>query len=265
MGAVTGPAATRADRAEAGFWAAFARNIPTSDETRDTGAVPVAGGYAIALQGTYLEYGLAVGSARALRADDLRIVDDFYAARGIPSRLELHPAVVQRDAELLAAWGYEPEFAVTILEREISGPGTASGAVAIESMKNRRAAWIDLVVEGFADTVDPAGHPRLRRATQVCAAAASDVFGARIDGRFAGGGALAVIGDAALLLSASTLPEFRRRGVHTALIAARLAGARARGATYGFLKATNESGSVPSARAAGFHAVYDRCRMRKST
>jgi hypothetical protein len=263
MAVVTGPAAGRAERAEAGFWAAFARNIPTTDETRDTGAVPVAGGYAIALQGTYLEYGLAVGSTRALRPDDLRIVDEFYAARGVPSRLELHPAVAERDAELLAAWGYVPELRLTILEREISATSAQPSGVSVESMKNRRGEWIDIVVAGFADSVEPAGQARLRRATQACAAAAADLFGARVDGRLAGGAALSVMGDAALFFSASTVPEFRRRGVHAALITARVAGAHARGATYGFMKAASDSGTIPSARSAGFHPAYERCRMQR--
>jgi hypothetical protein len=263
MGVVTSPAAGRAERAEAGFWAAYARNIPTTEETRDTGAVPVAGGYAIALQGTYLEYGLAVGSARALRPDDLRIIDEFYAARGLASRVELHPDVAERDGDLLASWGYEPELKVTIFERSIPTAVAAAGAIAVESMKNRRSEWVELVVAGFADTIGAADLARLRRATQVCAAAAAEVFGARIGGRFAGGGALAVNGDAALLFSASTLPEFRRCGVHGALIGARLSAAQSRGATFAFLKATGATGSMPSALAAGFGAAYVRRRLRK--
>jgi hypothetical protein len=130
-------------------------------------------------------------------------------------------------------------------------------------MKNRRSEWVELVVAGFAETAGTTDTARLRRATAVCAAAANDIFGARVGGRFAGGGALAVNGDAALLFSASTLPEFRRSGVHAALIGARLNAAQARGATFAFLKASAGSGSMPSARAAGFEAAYVRRRLRK--
>jgi GNAT superfamily N-acetyltransferase len=263
MGVIASPAAGRAERAEAGFWAGYARNIPTSDETRDTGAVPVAGGYALALQGTYLEYGLAVGSTRALRPDDLRIVDEFYGDRGVPSRLELHPAVAERDAQLLAKWGYERELELTVLERALPAAPIVPGDFAVESMKNRRSEWVDLVVTGFLDTVDADGLARLRRTVSVCAAAATDLFGARAGGKFAGGAALAMNGDAALLLSASTLPEFRHSGVHSALMSARLQAAQSRGATYAFLKAPGAAHAVPSAIAAGFAVAYVRPRLRK--
>ncbi|MFN2461905.1 MAG: hypothetical protein ABR591_14690, partial [Candidatus Velthaea sp.] len=151
MSTITVPAAGRAERAEAGFWANFARNIATSEATRDTGALAIAGGYAIVLQGTYLEYGLAVGSTRALGEHDLQAVDDFYGARGLPSRLELHPEVVARDAALLHRWGYAPEFAMQVLERDVAP--SAAPAAAAETMDHRRAAWIDLVLAAFADGV----------------------------------------------------------------------------------------------------------------
>ena len=73
--------ALRAERAEAAYWATYARNLPTTDDTRDTGAIPVAGGYAICLQGSSIQYGLGVGTSRPLREDDLQIVDEFYGSR----------------------------------------------------------------------------------------------------------------------------------------------------------------------------------------
>jgi GNAT superfamily N-acetyltransferase len=262
--AMTEPSAY-AESAEAAFWATYARNIPTTDETRDTGAVSVAGGYAICLQGTSLDYGLAVGCGRPLRPDDLRIVDEFYGHRGLRSRLELHPDVVARDGALLAEWGYDRELDVVVLERELTGEaGRADGEIRVEAMTGRRAEWIDVAISASVDAVVPGERGRLRRTTLACAAAAHALFGARVDGRLAGVAALGVTGEAAFLFAAAVLPEFRRSGAHAALIAARLRYARSRGAVCAFMKAPAGSPAIAGAEQSGFVPAYTRHRLRKA-
>jgi GNAT superfamily N-acetyltransferase len=256
--------AFRAERAEAAYWATYARNIPTSGDTRDTGAVPVAGGYAICLQDSSIDYGLGVGIARPLREDDLRIVDEFYGHRGLASRLDLHPTVAERDAALVNRWGYQSAGAMTMLEREIGSDIAIPAGLAMENLTSRRLEWIDVVVAGLTDSIAPSDLERARRTTRVCANAAHALVAVRIDGKLAGGGALGVTGDAAFLFCGSTLPEFRRRGVHTALIAARLALGRSRGATFAFMTAPPGSAALESAQGAGFTATYVRRRLRKS-
>lgn len=255
--------ALRAERAEAAYWATYARNIPTTDDTRDTGAVPVAGGYAICLQGSALDYALGVGTARRLREDDLRIVDEFYGSRRLASRLELHPLVAERDTKLIGAWGYRSESKMAMLEREIGADPELPAGLSVETLTGRRSEWTELIVAGTIDTVAPADRVRARRTAQVCAAAASALVAVRLDGKLAGGGALGVTGDAAFLFCAATLPEYRRRGVHAALIAARLAIGRSRGATFAFTTAPPGSAACASAQAAGFSVSYVRERLRK--
>jgi ribosomal protein S18 acetylase RimI-like enzyme len=55
------------------------------------------------------------------------------------------------------------------------------------------------------------------------------LFLARIDGRPAAAAVLSVHGDVGYLAAAATLPEFRNRGLQTALIAVRIAAARSAG------------------------------------
>lgn len=262
MGTVA-PDALRAERAEAAYWATYARNIPTTDDTRDTGAISVAGGYAICVQGSSIEYGLGVGTARPLRDDDLLIVDEFYGSRGLPSQLELHPAVVERDASLLYRWGYLPERTTAMLERDIGGDGAIDPRFTVEFMTSRKAEWSELVVAGQADVRETLDRERARRTTVACAHAADALVAIRIDGHLAGGGALGVTGDVAFLFCTATLPRYRRAGVHAALISARLNAGRSRGATFAFLTAPPESAAFASAEAAGFRAAYVRRRFRK--
>jgi GNAT superfamily N-acetyltransferase len=257
--------AFRTERAEAAYWATYARNIPTTDDTRDTGAIPVAGGYAICLQGSSIEYGLGVGTSRPLREDDLRIVDEFYGSRRLVSRLELNPLVAERDAPLVLRWGYRFERHMTMLEREIGADAPIAVGFGVETLTARKHEWTDLVARGLADSVPAGDADRLRRTVHVCASAASALVGIRIDGRLAGGGALGVTGDAAFLFCASTLPEYRRRGVHAALIGVRLAIGRSRGATFAFMTAAPDSAAVRSAQAAGFTPTYVRARLKKGS
>ncbi len=252
----------RTERAEAAYWATYARNIPTTDETRDTGAVPVAGGYAIYLQGTTVDCGLGVGTSRPLREDDLRIVDEFYGSRNLRSTLELHPLVAERDGRLVQRWGYRLEGMRAMLERDITMEALPP-ALSVETMTGRKSEWTDLVADGLADTVAASERARLRRTTGVCANAAGALFAVRINGRLAGGGALGVTGDSAFLFCSSTLPEFRRRGVHAALVRARIDAGRARGATFAFMTTPPNSPALQSALAAGFTATYVRQRLRK--
>ena len=152
---------------------------------------------------------------------------------------------------------------MTMLECEIGPDAAIPAGLAVENLSARRGEWIDLVVAGLADTIAPDDLDRARRTTRVCASAANALVAIRIDGKLAGGGALGVTGDAAFLFCGSTLPEFRRRGVHTALIAARLAIGRSRGATFAFMTAPPDSAALDSAKGAGFTATYVRRRLLK--
>jgi len=152
---------------------------------------------------------------------------------------------------------------MTVLEREIGPDAAIPAGLTVETLTSRRTEWTELVVAGAADTIAPAELERARRTTHVCASAAHALVAIRIDGKLAGGGALGVTGDAAFLFCASTLPEFRRRGVYGALLAARLAIGRSRGATFAFLTARPDSPAVAGALAAGFTATYVRKRLLK--
>jgi len=87
----------RAERCEGGLWATYARNIATSADTKDTGAIAVAGGFAICLQGTFLEYAIGIGARGPLDETDFSAVEAFYGRRGLPARMELHEEVAARD------------------------------------------------------------------------------------------------------------------------------------------------------------------------
>ncbi len=253
-----------AARAEAAFWSAFLRNRNVDAGTAGDGALPVAGGFALCIAGTFYERGIGIGTTRPLRADDLVVLSEFYGRRGLPARLELDEAVLARDRGLLEAGGYAEEGrangmdgAQAVLESPTAGIGPVEG-IGVRTVTDRRA-WTELLVRAIADTVAEADRERLRRSVQVGALAAHGLFVASLDGADAGAGALGISGDVAYFFGAGVLPAFRRRGVHRALVAARTAFAHERGASQAAFKTSPGSFAERSALSLGF-AVTGRLR-----
>ncbi len=249
------------DRAAAQLWAAFLRNRNVDAGTAGDGAIPVAGGYALYVSGTRFDFAMGAGSTRALRDDDLAVVEEFYAARAHPARFELDEAVLARDGALLRARGYtEEDETLAVLEAPV-GAAPPHGAVAVRTTTNRRA-WAELAVRAFDDGVRRRGV--LRRTLQTAAAAAHVLVIASLDGDDAGTGALAISGETALLWSGAVLPGFRRRGVHQALLAARLAIAHERGATAAAFRTAANSPAERSAAKLGFARTGLRRRVHRA-
>ena len=248
------------DRAAAQLWAAFLRNRNVDAGTAGDGAIPVAGGYALYVRGTRFDLALGAGTTRALRDDDLAVVEEFYAARAHPARFELDETVFARDGALLRDRGYaEDDETLAILEAPATG-ALPAGPVTVRPTTNRRA-WTELAVRAFAD--DAADVTVLRRTLQTAAAAAHVLVVASVDGEEAGIGALGIAAETALLWSGGVLPAFRRRGVHQALLAARLALAYERGATTAALKTVAGSPVERSAAKFGFARTGLRRRVHR--
>jgi GNAT superfamily N-acetyltransferase len=250
-----------ADRAAASLWAAFLRNRNVDAGTALDGAVPVAGGYAIYVAGTHLDYAVGAGTTRPLRDDDLAVVEEFYAARGRPSRFELDEAVLARDGDLLREHGYaEEEATLAVLEGPASAVVPAPSRVTVRTTTDRRA-WTQLATRAFADT--SADAALLRRTMETEAAAAHVLVIASLDRQDAGAAALAMYGELALLYGAAVLPAFRGHGVHKALVGARLTIAHTRGATRATLKTTPDSPVERSATHFGLVRTGLRRRVRR--
>jgi GNAT superfamily N-acetyltransferase len=251
-------------RAEAAFWAGFLRNRNVDGGTALDGAIPVAGGYALYAAGTALDCALGAGTTRPLEADDLAVVEEFYAARAHPAQFELDEAVLARDGALFRDRGYTGgSRTLAVLEgpTAAAGPPPGDGAVAVRTTTDRRA-WAALAARALADGPDEADA--LRRTLQAAAAAAHVLTVASVDGADAGVGALVVFGDLALLCAAGVLPAHRRRGVHAALVAARLEIAHRRGAARAALKTAAGSPVERSAARFGFTQTGSRTRLRRA-
>ncbi len=251
-----------AERAEAAFWAGFLRNRNVDAGTAGDGAVSVAGGYALCVVGTMLTHAIGAGSTRPLRADDCEVVEGFYAARGLPTCFELEEDALLRDEALLRERGYADDpIELIALESPVAVRPPVDG-IAVRATTDRRA-WSELLERCIAEQIDDPGL--LRRQALLNASAGHVLAMASIRGEDVGVGAVGIAGDTALLYSAGVLPMFRRRGVHGALVAARLTMAHGRGAAAALLKAVPDSPSERSALGLGFTRTAVRRRVRRAS
>ena len=248
------------DRVEAALWAAYLRNRNVDAGTAGDGAIPVAGGYAIFVAGSMLDFALGAGSTRPLREDDLAVVEEFYGARAHPARFELDATVLGRDGDLLRARGYAVEDLTLAILEGPTLPATAPGPVEVRTTTNRRA-WTELAARAFADC-EPEQQP-LRHTLEASAAFAQVLSVASLNGQDVGVAGLTVYDDLALLLSGAVLPAYRGRGVHTALLGARLVLAHALGATRAAIKTVPDSAVERSSRHFDFTRTGIRKRVRR--
>ena len=85
-------------------------------------------------------------------------------------------------------------------------------------------------------------------------------FVAEWNGEPAAAAALSMRGGVAILAGASTVPEFRCRGLQSALLRARLAHAAANGCDLAMMAALPGSGSQRNAERRGFRIAYTRTK-----
>ena len=122
-----------------------------------------------------------------------------------------------------------------------------------------------MVTTGFAHPDDQGvpsheDFPRevVERAERDFVAAGAQTYVALRDGVIAGGASMRITDGAAQLTGAATAPEHRRRGVQTALLAARLADAADAGCDIAVVTTAPGSKSQQNVQRQGFHLLYTR-------
>jgi GNAT superfamily N-acetyltransferase len=130
--------------------------------------------------------------------------------------------------------------------------------------------WLHVVVEAslHPDEQGLAAHEEfsraaIARAERQLVAAGVRPYLARRDGTPAGGGGYRAAGRIAQLTGAATLVEHRRRGVQSALLAARLDAARTAGCELIVVTTQPGSRSQQNVHRAGFELLYARAILVK--
>jgi len=267
--------AARIDQAEARQMMAIAQGAAAADASLRPFVVPVGRGAAIyAGPGSPTNKMIGIGFGEALDAGVLDDVEARFAA--CDARLQAEVSVLADPAvhTQLIARGYEASG----FEHLLGHPCGSATAALPEGVAVERVTAADLpvlaeaLVEAFAtpdvggvggDAIPPSEEIR-RWFNITMSVDGFRGYVARVDGAIAGGGSLRLDGEIAQFSGAGTLPHFRRRGVQTALLRARLADAAAAGCAIGVVLTQPGSKSQQNVQREGFALLYARQLLVKA-
>jgi GNAT superfamily N-acetyltransferase len=262
------PLAARIERAEVELITAW--NDATQRRRGGTAcfAIPIAGGVAsYAEPDSPINKVAGLGFAGPPTPADLDTIERAYAERGAPVQAEVASLADPALLELLAGRGYRLVSFENVLGRALGGPVEPVAPPGIEvhpSGDGEFDAWVEVVVEAslHPDTLGVPWQEEFPR--EILENAERDTAGlvrrylATLDGAPAGGGSMRITDRIAQLTGAATAPAFRRRGLQSALLAARLADATAAGCEVAVITVQPGSTSQQNAQRRGFDLLYNR-------
>jgi ribosomal protein S18 acetylase RimI-like enzyme len=237
--------------------------------------IPIAGGVAsFAGEGSPFNKVAGLGFGGVPESAALDEIEQAFATCGSPLQIELAHLADPAIGELLTGRGYRLESFENVLGRELAGePGRVlpPGIEVRPSNAEESEAWLDVVAEGSThpDTQGVPWHEEFSREMiigverDMAAAGLVVRYAALRDGIIAGGATMRMAEGVAQLTGAATAPAHRRRGVHTALLSARLADAAAAGCDVAVIITQPGSKSQQNAQRQGFDLLYTRAVLVK--
>jgi len=222
----------------------------------------IAGGCAIfAGVGSPLTQAVGLGLNGPVSGAELDRLEAFFRERGAGAVVDLCPLAGPGFVEELSRRGYQIREFNNVLVRKLAG------LQAILTPRVRRATadecdvWARSAGQGFFEQPElTAEEMNIGRAVfgmerAICYLATVE------SGELAGSAALSVRGGLATLFADSSIPRFRRRGVHRELIDARLNDAVALGCDLATASTLPGSESQRNYERAGFEVVYTKVTM----
>lgn len=207
---------------------------------------------------------VGMGLYGEVTADHLDRVEEFFHSRGVASTIVVSPLADASLPALLGERGYRiVEFNAVLIRRiHHEEPLTAPPGVAVEQVTpDTVRPWMQAIAKGFSQEI-PVAEEIFGAFASLPGALA---FLVRIDGEVVGGcvGQIIPVARIAALSGMSTLPEYRRRGVQSALIARRLHEAALAGCEYAVVSTHPGSGSQRNMERRGFRVAYTKVVMRR--
>jgi GNAT superfamily N-acetyltransferase len=211
-----------------------------------------------------LTQAFALGLFEPLTGAILDATERFFDEHQAPVMLEICPLVGVEALQLLCQRGYRPIEISSVLMRPLENlpaPPVNVRLIGTEEFelwtRVSAGAWLHEHPELESFFVE-SGRLFAQRD-------GSANFLAETGGQPAATGSLFLHGDVALLAGASTLPEWRRRGLQADLLAARLHHAAGQGASLAMMVAEAGSQSQRNAQRRGFHIAYTRLKWRRES
>ena len=209
---------------------------------------------------------VGMGFDRHVNIDDLECVEAFYASKNIIPRIDLCPLADENFFETLRQKNYVIEAFQNVLFLPLSESLNYSISKGIEVRQTgpeEANLWILTTAQGFEGVEIPSQEalnilaPNFYAENALC-------FFAWADGNPAGGGGMYNYEGIVELGGASTRIAFRRRGVQTALIYARLKAARENGNQIAIVLTEPASHSQRNLEKIGFRLAYTKAILTKA-
>ena len=229
--------------------------------------IPIAGGVAsFAGQGSPFNKVAGLGFGGVPDPAALDDIEKAFAACGSPVQIELAQLADPAIGALLTGRGYRLESFENVLGRALTGEPEQVMPAGVDVRLGREeelGTWLEVVAEGSAhpDTQGVPWHEEFPREAIIgaecdLAAAGAVRYAALREGVIAGGATMRMAEGVAQLTGAATSPAHRRRGVHTALLSARLADASDAGCDVAVITTQPGSKSQQNAQRQGFDLLY---------
>jgi len=237
--------------------------------------IPIAGGVAsFAGEGSPFNKVAGLGFGGMPDPAALDEIEQAFTACSSPVQVELAHLADPAIGDLLTGRGYRLESFENVLGRALTGEPERVLPPGVEvrpSGAEESEAWLDVVAEGsvHSDTQGVPWHEEFSREMiieverDMAAAGVVARYAALRDGILAGGATMRIADGVAQLTGAATAPAHRRRGVHTALLSARLADATAAGCDVAVIITQPGSKSQQNAQRQGFDLLYTRAVLVK--
>ncbi|MFI6332216.1 GNAT family N-acetyltransferase [Micromonospora chersina] len=266
--------AERIERAEAQLVTASSEAARARRADAAGFVIPVSGGVAsFTDEDSPFNKVAGLGFAGVPQTTVLDEVERAFAACGAPVQVELANLADPAIGVLLTERGYRLVSFENVLGRSLTGQPervTPPGIQVRRIADGELDAWLDVVVEAFMhpDTEGLPQHeefPReaIERAERdFVAAQGVACYFALVDGVIAGGASMRMA-EGVAQFGAATLPAYRRRGVQTALLSARVADAAAAGCDIAVVTTQPGSKSQQNVQRRGFDLLYTRAILVK--
>ena len=210
--------------------------------------------------------GIGIGMAGPVCGEDMDLIEKFFRDHGLPGGMYLCPFAHPSLAQELGTRGWRIEGWIQVLVRQLFREDKFKAGdpdISIRKVsRGERKTWASVISEGFSTSGSPyLSEPQLHHNT--ARAKGIRCYIAFIDDLAVGAASLTVVKSLASMHYASTLPDFRKRGVHISLIRQRLRDAARTGCDLAVLATDLGSPSQRNAERSGFQSAYTQLIMRR--
>ncbi|MGH9735139.1 MAG: GNAT family N-acetyltransferase [Candidatus Acidiferrales bacterium] len=207
---------------------------------------------------------LGVGLSGPVSDAELDRLEHFFQSRGTATAIELCPFAGLPIYEALAKREYRLVEVSNVLFRELkhgdSFPPAPSGVAVRAALPEDEKLFTQTVAQGFAE-IAPVTQPLLDVMEGFFHSEGNHSFLAFVDGVAAGGASAFAFDGVAGMFGASTLPQFRGRGVQFALLSARLGSAARHGCELAKGITLPGNTSHRNHERLGFRVAYTRTKL----